>query len=185
MFQFSSGNITLLGSHDALPAIYAGYRTHAKLVEEFNLASSEGQVSFLAVGCSGEWPFLVIAQRYSPSAGQGFYPGALHIPDTGMLFVGAGERLLCYDLNEVHRIWEDKADTGFWSWSHHENVVLMSAELELAAWDTHGHKLWTTFVEPPWSFKVVDGRVQLKVMDVVSSFDLCSGPTTAAPSDFG
>jgi len=29
----------------------------------------------------------------------------------------------------------------------------MSAELELAAWRTDGTKLWTTFVEPPWTYR--------------------------------
>jgi hypothetical protein len=52
----------------------------------------------------------------------------------------------------------------------------MSAELELAAWDVHGRKLWTTFVEPPWGYRVEGGRVRLDVMGRGSSFDLTAGP---------
>ena len=31
------------------------------------------------------------------------------------------------------RLWEDYAEIGFWSWQRHDDTVLMSAELELAA----------------------------------------------------
>lgn len=40
----------------------------------------------------------------------------------------------------------------------------MAAELELAAWTSSGEKLWTTVVEPPWSYQVFDDLVQLDVM---------------------
>ena len=60
--------------------------------------------------------------------------------------------------------------------SHRNFVVLMSAELELAAWDLAGQKLWTTFVEPPWSYEVRNGVVTLDVMGVISEFLTKSGP---------
>jgi hypothetical protein len=47
--------------------------------------------------------------------------------------------------------------------------------LELAAWSTDGAKLWTTFVEPPWSH-VTAGQVVLDVMGAVRTFNLRSGP---------
>jgi hypothetical protein len=62
-----------------------------------------------------------------------------------------------------------------WGWRQHDDVVLMSAELELAAWSTDGTKLWTTFVEPPWSYRVVGDRVVLDVMGAARTFDLRSG----------
>ena len=40
----------------------------------------------------------------------------------------------------------------------------MSAELEFAVWDNRGNKLWTTFVEPPWTFEFKGGLVTLDVM---------------------
>ena len=177
MFQLSSSDFTLLCSHDSLPALYAEYRARTKLLDEFALTSSEGQVSFLAVQRAHDWPFLVLAQRYSPTSAAGFFPGALLVPESGLLFVGAGERLICYDLNAVKRIWEDTAYTGFWFWSRHHDTVLMSAELELAAWDLHGRKLWTTFVEPPWHFEVRGQLVHLDVMGALSSFDIHHGPS--------
>lgn len=75
-----------------------------------------------------------------------------------MVFVGAGTRL------------------GFWSWSAHEGTVLMSAELELAAWNSHGEKLWTTPVEPPWHYSVQQGVVTLDIMGETRSFPLFGGP---------
>jgi hypothetical protein len=54
--------------------------------------------------------------------------------------------------------------------------ILLSAELELAAWDTDGRKLWTTFVEPPWGYTVEGDRVHLDVMGNKQSFTLRDGP---------
>jgi hypothetical protein len=76
----------------------------------------------------------------------------------------------------VRRLWEDVTDFGFWGWRRHGDIVLMSAETELAAWDVSGRKLWTTFVEPPWSYKVLSDRLDLDVMGQKSSFDVRTGP---------
>lgn len=99
------------------------------------------------------------------------------VPENHLMFIGAGERLLGYDLSNIRRLWEDQADTGFWHWTRHEDIILMSAELELAAWDTFGKKLWSTFVEPPWDYEFSQGRIELDVMGQKSSFSAAVGPT--------
>jgi hypothetical protein len=33
----------------------------------------------------------------------------------------------------------------------------------LAAWDPNSRKLWSRFVEPPWTFRVFGERVELDV----------------------
>jgi hypothetical protein len=175
MFSFSIGRYTLLALPDRLPDLYQEYRTRASLLEEFNLSASEGKSCFLAVQRGHDWPFLVVAQRYWPAEG-GFHPEALLIPETDLLFIGAGERLLAYRLTPPARLWGDHADAGFWFWQRHADHVLMSAELELAAWDKRGVKLWTTFVEPPWDYAVKDGVVHLDVVGQKSAFPLASGP---------
>jgi len=72
----------------------------------------------------------------------------------------------------------DKLPPGFtpppgrqkpWGTAH---AVLMAAELALAAWDRTGRKLWSRFVEPPWSFLVVDDKVHLDVMGKHTEFSL-------------
>jgi hypothetical protein len=65
---------------------------------------------------------------------------------------------------------------GFFKWMQHGKFVLMSAELELAAWDSFGRKLWSTYAEPPWDYQVQEHRVQLDVMGIKSEFDLAKGP---------
>jgi hypothetical protein len=47
--------------------------------------------------------------------------------------------------------------------------------LELAAWDPQGEKLWSTFVEPPWDYRVTGDRVQLDVIGRKSDFELAQG----------
>jgi len=46
----------------------------------------------------------------------------------------------------------------------------------LAVWDVHGRKRWTTFVEPPWDYRVAEGTVHLDVMGRLTSFPLATGP---------
>jgi hypothetical protein len=175
MFSVSFGEYTVLCSA-GLPEIYQHYVERARLTEEFDLRESDGEICFLGVGRGSSWPFLVVAQRYAP-AGYGFNPGILLIPETDVVLVGAGDRLLAYDLVAPKRLWEDAADCGFWSWARNQTYVLMSAELELAAWDLQGKKLWSTFVEPPWEYEVNDGLVELDVMGNKSSFPVSLGPT--------
>lgn len=90
--------------------------------------------------------------------------------------MGAGERILAYKLDPPARLWEDQANCGFWNWQRFGNTIVMSAELELAAWNIAGKKLWTMFVEPPWDYTVIDGIVTVDVMGSKSQFNLESGP---------
>ncbi|WP_424949960.1 hypothetical protein [Deinococcus sp.] len=57
----------------------------------------------------------------------------------------------------------------------------MAAELEFSAWNLDGHKLWSMFVEPPWSYSVQNGVIQLGVMDDHSGFPLHTGPLKETP----
>ena len=175
MFTVSIGNYSALFQDDGLPDDYAEYRKHAEIVEEFDLDNSEGALCFVGVRRGFKMPFLVVAQRYSPS-GFGFGPGLQLVEETDLLFIGAGERLLAYDLRRNARIWEDRADVGFFRWSRHDSTVMMSAELELAAWNLEGRKLWSESVEPPWEYSVEEGTLRLDVKGKITSFDIAQGP---------
>jgi hypothetical protein len=155
--------------------MYNEYCKRAALLEEFDLESPDGEACFIAVNPTrNDWPTLVVAQRFSPSGC--FHPGVLVVPEKNILFVGAGQRILAYELGGPSRVWEDTADTGFWGWKRYGDTVLMSAELEFAAWDIAGRKLWTMFVEPPWEYHVSDRQVHLDVMGRKSNFRIDSGP---------
>ena len=128
------------------------------------------------------WPELAVAMRFEPEPAQGFHPGFLLIPEQHVIFVGAGTRLIAYRLSPVRRLWEDEAELGFWRWRRHGEIVLMSAELEFAAWNTQGQKLWSTFVEPPWHYDVDGEEIVLDVMGRTSRFSAASGPGVPVPS---
>lgn len=146
-------------------------------MEEIDLKIAQGMICFLAVKKRFDWPFLVVAQRYSPGGHAGFYPGVLFVPETHLLFIGAGTRLLAYQLDPPEKLWEDEADTGFWNWERYGELVIMSAELELAVWDIHGQKRWSTFVEPPWNYEIDGDLIHLDVMGQRTSFPLNRGHT--------
>jgi hypothetical protein len=176
MLTSAIGEYSLTLADGEPPALLDQYLENARLVEQIDTDREDGRFFFAGVAKdAGKWPFLVVLLRYRP-AGNGFHPGVALIPETDTLFLGAGERVLIYDLANVRQLRVDTADTGFWAWQRHGDILLMSAELELAAWNVRGEKLWSTFVEPPWSFEVKDGQVSLDVMGRQSHFLLAKGP---------
>ena len=169
-----------------LPGHFGSLSDLADLSERFgNLKGREdedGTLFCVAVSPQFQtWPDLLVAQQFYPDVG-GFDPGVLIVPETGLVLIGAGERLLAYRLGDPPvRLWEDAANFGFWWWDRQGDTILMAAELELAAWNLHGQKLWSTWAEPPWSYSVQNGVIQLDVMDNLSSFPLDTGPLKETP----
>jgi hypothetical protein len=164
-----------------LPAIYPRLLEHAAVHDDFGVREADGTSLVVAVQtAAARWPELVISQRFSPGPEGGFQSGVFVIPENDLLLLGAGRRLLAYDLRNIRRLWKDEADTGFWGWKRHDDFILMSAELELAAWDLQGRKMWSTFVEPPWDYEVHGERVELDVMGMKSIFPVRTGPLPRA-----
>ncbi len=169
MHQVVIGTWELRIDIGALPVAYDWYVGNTRLAEEIDLKSKDGQVLFVAAFAWDDptrdyWkPVLTCAQTYSPSQA-GFDPGFLIVPETARLFVGAGTRILAYDLSAPARLWEDKTDCGFWHWGRHRGYVWMAAELEFAVWSATGTKLWSTFVEPPWDATMLGEDVLLDIM---------------------
>ncbi len=179
MITIAVGEYYLGISDGEVPDIYGSYLEHAQVVEEFDQsATCENQSKrfVVTVGRRQEWPILIVTQN-SVQAGM-LPPGILLVPETHLLLIGAGERLLCYRLDVPSRLWEDTADCGFWGWARFGDYILMSAEVELAAWSIQGQKLWSTFVEPPYTFKVERGIVVTEVMGDEQSFPINTGPVS-------
>jgi hypothetical protein len=146
------------------------------LREDFGLAESGTLLVVTAGRADTDQRNIIVSQHFHPGPEAGFQPGVLIVPETDVLFIGAGTRLLAYDLATAKRLWEDEADTGFWCWKRHGDLILMSAELEFAAWSRKGEKLWSTFVEPPWSYSVENDTVVLDVMGQLRRFPIRQGP---------
>lgn len=170
---FSGSQYSVLCTNKGLPFLYDNYVAQAKLVEDFNPDMSAENKCFIGVSRADSVPFLVIVQEAPQYV---FRPEALVISQENIIFLGCGERLLIYDLNEPRRLLEDSTECGFFSWNHVGNNVLMSAELELACFSLKGSKRWSAFVEPPWSYTIKDDHIELDVMGNVQSFSICDGP---------
>lgn len=163
---------------ETIPDRYGRYaESHAALIEEFGLEHEDWSAFYLSVRRGFDWPLLCVSQRYWPGyEWGGWHLGILLVPETDVLFIGAGERVLVYDLRGPSRLWVDTADTGFHRWERYGDAVVLSAELELAVWNVRGTKLWSAPVEPPWEYRVEGGTVHLDVMGATSSFPLLTGP---------
>jgi hypothetical protein len=123
------------------------------------------------------FPEFVVDLAYEP-AGAGLRWGATLVPETGVLFLGAGERLRAYSVTPPRRrLWDDSAEFGFWSWQRADDTVVMAAESEVAAWDVAGDKLWAAPVEPPWHYRVDGDAMSVDVMGRSETFPVRSGPT--------
>lgn len=179
MFQIIVHGYTLSCFSGGLPEYYEVYRQEAKLVDEIDLdsiSSHWADTCFLAVQKDETWPFLVVAQKYAPSGLGSSYPQALIIPETQMLFLGAGERIAAYRLDPPEKVWQDTAELGFHAFDRHGQFVIMRAELGIAVWTIQGKKEWAQFVEPPWTYMIDNETMHLDVMGYVLSFPLGSGP---------
>ncbi|MGH2510226.1 MAG: hypothetical protein ACRDHZ_22855, partial [Ktedonobacteraceae bacterium] len=89
LFKFTCGPYTI-SLADSLPPMHYSYCQRAQLVETFELEGSFGPLCYLTVAHGHGWPFLIVAQRYSPGPQSGFYPGVLFAPETSLLLLGAG-----------------------------------------------------------------------------------------------
>lgn len=138
---------------------------------------SEPDYNYLAVGITdcGLSPDLLIEGWYKPGPQQGFHPGVLLVPESNTAFIGAGTELLICSLAPIKLLSHQQTECGFWSWRRVNNVVLMSAELELAVWNIQGEKLWSRFVEPPWHYDIQGETLLLDIMGSNIRLDLASG----------
>lgn len=163
-FRFTCASYTI-SLADSLPPKYYSYCQRAQLVDTFELEGAYSSLCYLAVARGHDWPFLIVAQRYSPGASSGFYPGVLFIPETDLLLLGAGERLLAYRLTEPQRLWEAHLPGGFWQWERSQDHIILSSENELAIWDIHGQKRWGFPLDPPWHYTLEHDTIHVYMGD--------------------
>ena len=183
MFNLTLGRYVLSCGPDGLPDRYGEYCAHAILAEEIDLDRPGGRTCFVAVTAGAEWPFLVLAQRYD-LPGREAAPGAMIVPETDLLFVGAGTRLLAYDLKVPGRLWEGLLSFSFRGWQRHWDFVVMASERELAAWDLYGRKKWSARVEPPWSYRVERNEVHVDMRGQRFTFPVSVGPVDRSERPF-
>ncbi|QUD89857.1 hypothetical protein [Phenylobacterium montanum] len=174
MLAVGADRYNIQGAVGALPILYNEIVERAELHDNFGVGEADGEPVFIAVTRDDAgWPYLALSLRCMPIAG--FNPGVFLIPETDVLLIGSGERLLAYDLKAPRKLWEDSTMCGFWRWSRHADIVLMSAELELAAYSLQGERLWSRLVEPPWDYSISGAQIHLDVMGKKSEFSLVSG----------
>ena len=182
MIELAFGDWTARMSIGEPRLLYADQARGGAVVEQFDLDDRDSQLFIMElhryrnIPEHGKSPSLIVAQRYSPST-SGFNPGVLITDDGTTLFIGAGTRVLAYDLLTSTRLWEETANFGFWNWQQHGAVVLMAAELEFAAWTSRGDKLWAMSVEPPWYYSVVVDQVHMDMMGSKMIFPVTGGPS--------
>lgn len=153
-------------------------RAAAAAVETIGRPERENNTGVLTVSLGSATPplLVVIAHDQRWYDGHEINVGVLLVPETDVLFVGAADEVVAYNLRSVRRLWRAEAESGFWGLARHGDTIVMQAELALVAWDLHGMRLWETFVEPPYDVTMHDDTVHLTVMGTVMTFPLATGP---------
>ena len=105
-------------------------------------------------------------------------PCVLLVPETNTLFVGANPTIAVYDVATARRLVRDN-DTWFYDWARHGDIVLMSSEMELAGYSLDGDRLWTEYIDPPWSTRVVNDVVEIEGDGAKSRLSLQTGRAVA------
>lgn len=168
---------TSTGSRHELAQTGTTQPAPAERIDHYPGSSDDDCWFRVAVSAPGDtMPSLVVTASYESAAG--FSPGVLVAPETSHVFIGARTSVLCYQRRKSGwgRDWQRFVEVGFWRWDRHNDVVLMQAELELAAWALDGRPLWSARVEPPWDYAVSEDVVRLEVVGRVSTFPLRAGP---------
>jgi hypothetical protein len=135
----------------------------------------------IAIWRRGSGALLLVNGWYAPGPRSGFLPSILVVPETAVAFVGAGTVARSYALESPALIESHETNVGFWNWQQHGNLVVMSSELELSVWTTQGRKLWSRFVEPPWSYEVEGEGIQVDVMGEQVRLDIRTGTPVRTP----
>lgn len=178
MFYTTSCGYEIGFEEDVDPEVVARrYKTRARIFREYQPSIEEATARSLVTitDYSGAWPEKTSLALVLPEL-RGFSGGVLIAPETKIAFVGSLDVIVAYRLDTLEEVWEDVVFGGFWGWNRSGDVVLMSGELELTAWDIHAVKKWSAPVEPQWSYSVKDGVVHLDVEGKRSEFPLGSGP---------
>jgi hypothetical protein len=174
LIEFSIDKYKLAVHIDEEPVIFDLLLKHAKYKDIEGL-KNEGTSIYILVGTDKEWYEQIIAFRFDPIDYGGFNPGFLIVPETDTLFIGAGTLIKTYNLLTGQKIFEKEFACGFWNWRRHGEQIIMSEELEYGVFTLDGNEIWTTFVEPPWSYEIEGDHVKLDVMDKISLLDKWTG----------
>ena len=174
MIEFNFDKYKIAIQTEKEPEIYQMWLEHASF-KDIDGLQNDGTPIYIGVGQEGKGYETVIAYCSDPIGNCGFNPGFLIVPETGTLFIGAGKVVRTYDLKNHNRKIEKKFSCGFWGWSRHNNLILMQEELEFGIYTLDGLEVWSTFVEPPWTYEIEDEHVKLTFMDKISYRDLKTG----------
>jgi hypothetical protein len=168
MFEVGAGGFRVVMSNDAPH----GLDERRVAVDRPGSADEDRPEVYVLVHRAGGAPTLLVVGRTR----EGFGCGVHVVPDTGVMFFGCGESVCAYDMATGTRLHQDITPYAFHSWNRHGEVVLMSGELEVAAFALDGTKLWSAAVESPWDYGVTGENMYTLVMGHKVEFPLKNGP---------
>ena len=102
--------------------------------------------------------------------------GILVVPETGLLFLAARSRAMCFNMIAGKWLWEQYRITQFMAWKRISDMVIMSAKREIGAWDLNGKLRWGCYLGSDWGYAVAGDVVTINDSGDTHTFDLHTGP---------
>ena len=174
MIEFSFDKYKIVVQLSERPVTYDLWLQHAKYFDVADL-TKEGTPVYIGISQGKGWHEDVIAFSADPVDYGGFYPGFLLVAETDTFFIGAGTVIKIYDLKNHKKVFQKELSVGFWGWERFGEYVVMLEELEFGIYDLSGAQLWSTFVEPPWTYKIDNDIITLDVMDETTRRNIKTG----------
>jgi len=174
LIQFNIDKYTIAVQIGKEPDLFDMWLKYASF-KDIDGLSEAGTPIYIGIRQGEEWYSTVIAFRSDPIDYGGFHPGLLLEPMTDTLFIGAGTVIRTYDLKHQQKKFEKVLPCGFWAWTRHKDLIVMQEELEFGIYTLEGQEMWSTFVEPPWTFEIQGKEVKLNVMEEITYRDLKTG----------
>lgn len=174
MIEFSVDKYRIAVRIHKAPDAYDLWLQHVKYFDIDDTNYDDTPI-YIGVAQGRGWYEDIIAFKSDPIDYAGFHPGILLIPETELLFIGAGKILKIYDLKNHVMIFQKELSFGFLGWERSGDYVMMLEETELGVYNLNGKELWFAYVEPPWTFEVENDTIILNVMDELSRRDINNG----------
>ncbi len=130
---------------------------------------------YIGIGEHQDWYKTIVSFSSDPIDYGGFNPGLILVPETDILFIGAGTNVRIYDLKHQLKLFVKELHCGFLGWKRYDDFIIMQEELEFGIYSLTGQEIWSTEVEPPWTFSIEIDTVKLNVMNEISFRDLKTG----------
>ena len=145
--------------------------------ESYGDPSQYEHLGFVGVTVYRDDVAILRVNQFYEQMSESITPGVLIVPETDRLFIGAGSRMLAYDLTTRRRLWIEDAQEMmlFWGWLRRGQHVFAMGELELAVYGLDATPRFRIAADPPWPFEVSGAVLTVETDSETRGYSMADG----------